>query len=115
MKTRAVRSSNNHPILDSSGNVFHDLGLAYDQKDMVKVHLVSAISALIGEREVTQIQAATMLGIDQGKISNLLRGRISGFSVERLLTFLIRLDRDVDIRITAKQKNRPARIRVEAA
>jgi predicted XRE-type DNA-binding protein len=110
-----ARNSGSKQIVDSSGNVFRDLELNYDQKDMVKIHLASAISALIDERKLTQIQAAALLGIDQAKVSNLLRGRITGFSVERLLSFLTRLDRDVDIRITAKSKNRPARIRVEAA
>ena len=110
-----ARDNVNRQITDSSGNVFRDLGLDYDQKDMVKVHLASAISVLIEERGLTQVQAAALLGIDQAKISNLLRGRIGGFSVERLLSFLTRLDRDVDIRITAKRRNRPARIRVEAA
>ena len=110
-----ARSRYSRQIVDSSGNVFRDLGLDYDQKDMVKVHLALAISALLNERGLTQIQAAGILGIDQAKVSNLLRGRITGFSVERLLSFLTRLDRDIDIRITAKRKNRPARIRVEAA
>jgi predicted XRE-type DNA-binding protein len=109
------RSNDNHHIVDSSGDVFRDLDLGYDQKDMVKVHLASAISGSINERGLTQIQAAAILRVDQAKVSNLLRGRITGFSVERLLAFLTRLDRDVDIRIAPKRKNRPARIRVEAA
>jgi predicted XRE-type DNA-binding protein len=110
-----MRSRDSRRIVDSSGNVFRDLGLDSDQKVMVKVHLALAISALLHERSLTQIQAAEILGIDQAKVSNLLRGRITGFSVERLLSFLTRLDRDIDIRITAKRKNRHARIRVEAA
>jgi predicted XRE-type DNA-binding protein len=90
-----MRSRDSRRIVDSSGNVFRDLGLDSDQKDMVKVHLALAISALLHERSLTQIQAAEILGIDQ--------------------SFLTRLDRDIDIRVTAKRKNRPARIRVEAA
>ena len=46
-----------------------------------------------------------VLGIGQSKVSELLRGRLSGFSTERLLRFLTQLGRDVEIAIRPKPRN----------
>lgn len=42
-----------------------------------------------------------------------MRGRLSGFSVERVLRFLLTLDRDVEIVVTPKKEAR-ARVNVVA-
>lgn len=54
-----------------------------------------------------------MLGIDQPKVSALKQGKLSGFSIERLLRFLLALGRDVEITVRPKPKSRAeARLRV---
>ena len=55
-----------------------------------------------------QKEVGALFGISQPKISNLLNGRLSGFSLERLTRFLNILDYDVDISVKPKPKNRPA-------
>ncbi|SRR5712692_5230868 len=82
---------------ESGGNVFADLGIADPEDALAKAELARAIGALIAERRLTQSQAAEVLGIDQPKVSALMRGRLTGFSVDRLLRFLLALDRDVEI------------------
>ena len=84
----------------SSGNVFADLEL--DQADirLVKARIASQIADVIAERNLTQKQAAEMLGLDQPKISALTRGKLSGFTLERLLRFLNDLNYNVEIRLT---------------
>ncbi len=60
--------------------------------------------------------AAELLGIGQPKVSALLNYKLAGFSVERLMTLLTALDRDVEIVIKKKPKSRSAaRISVIAA
>ena len=81
----------------SSGNVFADLGLPNPEERLVKAELASKISSLIDEKQLTQMNAAELLGIDQPKVSALVRGRLSGFSTDRLLGFLLALGNDVDI------------------
>ena len=67
-------------------------------------------------RRETQTKAAGVLGIDQPKVSKLLRGRLGEFSTDRLLRFLTTLDQDVDIVIKAKPRSRRrARLSVVAA
>jgi predicted XRE-type DNA-binding protein len=85
----------------SSGNVFADLGLPNAEELLLKAELAHQISELISARQLTQIAAAELLGIDQPKVSALMRGKLSGFSTERLFRFLNALGSNVEIRIVA--------------
>src|SRR4051794_7165426 len=91
------------PIEESGGNVFADLGLKNPEELLAKAELVHRICEILAERKLTQARAAKLLGIDQPKVSALLRGRLDGFSTERLFRFLNALGRDVEIAV------RPAR------
>jgi len=102
-------------VIDSSGNVFADLGLPTTEDEMLKVALARAITNAVRKRELTQTEAAKIIGVDQAKISALLRGRLKGFSVDRLVRYLVMLGKDIDIRISARAKNEPGRIKVVAA
>ena len=91
--------------VESSGNVFADLGFANADEMLAKADLAIKIADILRHRKLTQTQAADVLGVDQPKISALIRGRLSGFSIERLLRFLLRLGTDVSI--TIKPHSRP--------
>jgi predicted XRE-type DNA-binding protein len=80
-----------------SGNVFHDLGVEEPAEALAKSELAAFIAREIRARALTQVVAGKLLGIDQPKVSELLRGRLTHFSTERLLRFLNILGRDVDI------------------
>jgi predicted XRE-type DNA-binding protein len=80
-----------------SDNVFEDLGFDHPEEELAKAKLVMAIGPATPERELTQVEVAALLGIDQPKVSALLKGRYGGFSTGRLLRLLVALDRDVDI------------------
>jgi predicted XRE-type DNA-binding protein len=101
-------------VYEGSGNVFADLGLPDADELLVKAAMVSRLIDIINERGLTQTQAATVLGIDQPKVSALMRGHLRGFSLERLLHFLIALGRDVDIVVRPKAHDH-ARLNVIAS
>lgn len=105
---------NSIEVVDSTGNVFADLGLPVSEEDMLKVHIAHAIAVTLRKRDLTQIEAAKIIGADQAKVSALLKGRLKGFSVERLIHFLVRLGRDVDVKISKSHRDRPGKIRVHA-
>lgn len=75
-------------IQDSSGNLFADLGLPNPDKLLVKAELVCRISEIINKQNMTQAQAAQLLGVEQFHISALIKVRLSDFSTERLFQFL---------------------------
>src|SRR5437867_8623709 len=81
----------------STGNVFADLGLADAGEHLIKAGLVVRIDRTIRQRKLTQAAAAELMGIDQPKISAMLAGQFRGYSVERLMRFLVALGHDVEI------------------
>jgi predicted XRE-type DNA-binding protein len=100
-------------VTESSGNVFADIGFDNAEELMAKAKLAMRIGEIIRERKLTQTRAARLLGVDQPKVSALLRGRLDGFSVERLFRFLNVLGRDVEIFIRpASAGPKRARLRV---
>jgi predicted XRE-type DNA-binding protein len=111
----AKRNDDDTVVHESAGNVFADLGLPHAREDMLKVEIAHAISAAIRKKGLTQTAAGEIIGVDQGKVSALLRGRLTGFSVERLLVFLVKLGWDVDIMISRAHKNREGTVRVKSA
>ena len=80
-----------------SGNVFEDLGRPRAAEALAKAELARKIGALIAKRGLTQADAAEVLQVDQPKVSALVRGRLAGFSLDRLVRFLVLLGSDVEI------------------
>ncbi len=89
----------------SSGNVFADLGFADADERMLKAQLAVKIAELIEQKGWTQARTAEVIGLDQPKVSHLLRGRLSGFSADRLFAILNRLGHSVEVRISAKERS----------
>ena len=90
----------------SSGNVFADLGIENPEDELTKAKLVWEIEQIIKKRKWTQEAAAKAMGINQPKVSALLRRKLDGFSVERLIHFLNALGQDIDIIVRPKPRNR---------
>ncbi len=80
-----------------SVNVYEDLGFPDADAMLVKAQLVKSIAEILVDRGLTQVKAAELLGVTQPKLSQLLRGQFRGFSERRLMDFLTRLGRDVQI------------------
>jgi len=99
---------NSEVVLQSSGNVFADLGLLDAGEKPTRVCLAVAINQIIEARHLSQTTAARLLDINQPKISALVNYRLEGFSVERLMHFLNALDRDVEIMIRKKPRSKRA-------
>lgn len=103
-------------ITRSSGNIFSDLGRPQPEEALAKARLAYEIELSIRKRGLTQAEAAKVLGVDQPKVSALRNGRLSGFSVERLIRFLNRLSRDVEIVVSSRARTRRrGRLLVRAA
>jgi predicted XRE-type DNA-binding protein len=99
--------------VDSTGNVLADLGLPNPEEALAKAALAHRISKVIEQRRLTQAQAARLLGVDQPKVSALIRGRLSLFSLDRLLRYLMLLGHDVEISVKSRPRSRDeSRLRV---
>lgn len=80
-----------------SDNVFADLGLEDAPELKLKAAIVGQINSILRHRHLTQVQAAELLDLPQPKISALKNGKLRGFSLEKLLEIMVKLDRDVEI------------------
>ncbi len=100
------KSTNKLRVIPSCGNVFGDLRLPNAEHKKTKVRLAVEINQIIAEQKLSQTEAAKKLNINQPKISALSKYRLEGFSVERLMTFLTRLNRDIEIVIRKRQPSR---------
>lgn len=97
----------NKDVLETNaGNIFADLGLPNPEERLAKAKLAMQINILIKEKEMNQKEAAELLGTDQAKISALHKGKLAGFSLERLFRFLLILDQTVSIKIASKTKGK---------
>lgn len=90
------------PIEESGGNVFEDLGFPDAEERMAKALLSRWIDKQIEARGLNQTEAAKLLGVSQPDVSKLVRGRVSGFSLERLARMITALGYDVRITIAPK-------------
>jgi len=102
-KSKQTRA-NTKKVEIGSGNVFADLGFEDSEERLLKAKLATKIGQLIEKKGWTQAQTAERTGLDQPKVSRLLRGQLSGFSADRLFAVLNRLGHSVEVRISAKER-----------
>jgi predicted XRE-type DNA-binding protein len=118
MASRNPRSAgpSDETVTRGSGNLFADLAYGDADERQTRLRLAYAINTAIASKRLSQGEAASRLGVSQPKVSALAHYKLEGFSIERLMTFLTALDRDVEITIRKKPRSRKAgRILVAAA
>jgi predicted XRE-type DNA-binding protein len=101
-----MTTSSSIKVTLSGGNVFADLGLNNPEERLVRAELTLRIAAAIKARKLTQLAAAEVCGIDQPKISKLVRGDLYGFSTDQLFRFLTALGQDVEIIVRDRPRRR---------
>lgn len=84
-------------IIKADDNIFADLKIKEPEEVLAKAELARKIQKTIISRKLTQTQAAHTLRLKQPDVSDLFRGRLHKFSIDRLIHLLNLLDWDVDI------------------
>jgi predicted XRE-type DNA-binding protein len=87
-----------------SGNIFADIGTAYPERTLARAQIMFRIAEIIKKLNLTQKEASDLLDIPQSKVSCLINGKLSMFSLDHLLMLLNKLGRDVEIIIKPKLK-----------
>ena len=90
-------------ILDSSSNVFIDLGFTPDEAAVLQMRadLMVDLRKFIEAKKLTQAKAAIILGISQSRVSDLIRGKWDKFSLEMLITLATRAGMRVSLKVAA--------------
>jgi predicted XRE-type DNA-binding protein len=63
----------------------------------IKAALMSDLREMIQNQELTQAKAAKLMGVQRPRVSDLMRGKISLFSIDSLLTMAIKAGLRVEI------------------
>ncbi|MYF56845.1 XRE family transcriptional regulator [Candidatus Poribacteria bacterium] len=84
----------------SSGNVFLDIGFSKEEAEyeQLRVDLVIKIHHLLEELKLTPAKAKERFGLNPSDVSRIQKGDFD-FNVDKLLTILSQLNRDVEIHI----------------
>lgn len=109
-----MKKENRTRFTRSSGNVFADIGLPDAEEHLIKAEIATHIGRLINRRGLTQTAAAVKLGIAQADVSRILRGQLSGFSLERLLGVVCDLGNNIEIKVKPVRDYEPGRILMRA-
>lgn len=91
----------------STGNVYEDIGLNDCAEMKIKSQAVIILSEAIAASGLTQAQAAEVLGIDQPKISKILRGQFRSLTLDKIFSYLSALGNDIDVTVSAKAEDTP--------
>src|SRR2546425_7714548 len=108
--TKDPRRPSEYCVTESSGNVFADLGIKDADAYLAKSALAIHIHRVIKKRRLTQDKAGQILGISQPKVSAIIKGRLDGFSTERLFRFLNVLGCDVKISVSRPHPQTPGQV-----
>ena len=89
------------PVIESSGNVFADMGLPPEEATLLvmRAELMTRLREIINERGWTQQEASKMLGIGQLRVSDLVRGKWEKFSLDMLVTLVTRTGKHVELAV----------------
>lgn len=91
-------------VIESSGNVFEDLGFEGSEAENLRLRseLMIELKRIIDARHLTQTKVAELLGIQQSRVSDLVRGKIHRFSIDTLVNLLGKAGRCVEITVKRK-------------
>ncbi len=99
-------------IEEGSSNIFKDLGFSDEEakEELLKAELGAEIFRILEKQQMTQTEAAKILGVKQPEVSRLKSGKFSYYSVERLMRFLARLNCKVRIHIVRPDHDEAERV-----
>ena len=90
-------------VINSSGNVFTDLGYSSDEAAILQMRadLMAELRRFIKSRKLTQAKAAEILDVSQSRVSDLINGKWERFSLEMLITLATRAGMHVTLKTAA--------------
>ena len=88
-------------ITKSDGNVFADIG--FDEAEAanlkIRAELIIALEKHVTRKKLKQREAAELFGISRPAVSDLVTGKVSKFSIDKLVTMLERAGKTVKVKV----------------
>ena len=102
------------PSEKGSGNVFDGIGPPNPEEALAKAEIARQVNRILVAGRLSQAEAGVILGIAQPRVSDLIRGRLGRFSLDKLIDFAKRSGNDVEIRIKPSRRPRLKVVGTEA-
>ena len=100
------KQDDNRPTHVTTGNVFCDLGFDGEESSALKMKsdLLIEIQKIVEKRGYKQRDLGKLFDQPQSRISELINGKISQMSIEKLLGYLERLGGMPSVKVSFKKK-----------
>lgn len=96
-----AKKARKQKVYESCGNIFKDIGKGDDEANnlLMRSKLMVEIEQNIKGRGWTQAKAAKAIGVAQPRVAELFAGRIDLFTLDTLIKYLNKLDREVTLSV----------------
>ena len=91
-------------IVRGSGNVFRDLGHPDADILQAKAILAARIIGILDDRGITVRRAHELTGFAAADFSRVRQAKLQRFTLERLISMLLKLNKDIEINIEVKSR-----------
>ena len=89
-------------LVCGTGNTFEDFGLADADIEQFRAVLAARIIAVLDERGLTVRKAGELTGFAPADFSRIRQAKLDRFTIDRLMTIVDRLGRQVHVRISVQ-------------
>jgi predicted XRE-type DNA-binding protein len=97
--------SDDFELVHGSGNVFRDLGLPSPDLEQLRAIVAAQILGVLQDRKLTVRKAEQLTGVDAGDLSRISNGKITRFTVDRLMNILAKLDQDIEVSVSVGRRS----------
>lgn len=97
-------------IIEGSGNLFRDLGMPDPEVRQAKTLLAAEIIKTLDERKLSVRAAHGVTGIAAADFSRIRNVNLGRFTIDRLISILGRLDREVEVSVSVRARPQAAQL-----
>ncbi|WP_371421907.1 helix-turn-helix domain-containing protein [Tardiphaga sp.] len=92
-------------LIRGTGNVYADLGMKEPEQRQLRAILAAEISKTLATDNLTVRAAEKITGVAAADFSRIRQAKLKGFTIDRLMTILDRLNRDVQVSVSVLPRN----------
>ena len=102
---------NDMKLVRGSGNVFRDFGRPNADLEQARAILAAKIIDVLDGRKLTARAAEKLTGVAHTDLSRIRNAKLERFTLDRMITILGKLDRDIEVSIAVKSRVPAQRVR----
>lgn len=91
-------------LVHGSGNIYRDLGMPSPEASQLKARLAAQIIKVLDERQLTVRCAREITGFAAADFSRVRQAKLARFTIDRLMAMLDKLDQDIEVQVTVRQR-----------